>query len=63
MWFGGAAEWKGVYDVIVVVVNVVLVVVIVVTCCCCDVVDHGELLVDLVKVGRLPLCCCCLGCG
>ena len=50
----GAAEWEGVYDVVSCVVKGVLVVVIVVICVCCDGVIHGEPLVILVNVGRLP---------
>ena len=64
VWLG-AAEWRGICDVIVVVINDVFVVVMVATCCCCVEVVHGKFLEEISDdyVGRLHLgCCCCLGC-
>ena len=48
------AEWRNGDNVMFSVVHVVLEVGIVVICVCCDGMIHGEVLVILVNVGRLP---------
>ena len=48
------AEWRDDDNVMLCVVHVVLDVGIVVICVCCDGMTHGEVLVILVNVGRLP---------